>query len=86
MQTGAWIYAGALRGAGDTKWPFYITAACNWGIRTLGVFLCIRVFHMGLPEAVVCMCVDNAVRCLWTWLRFKGRKWEHAIDEKRAAA
>ena len=86
VQTGAWIYAGALRGAGDTKWPFYITAVCNWGIRTAGVFLCIRVFHLGLPEAVICMCADNTVRCLWTWLRFRSRKWEHALEEKRAAA
>ncbi|MBQ8953785.1 MAG: MATE family efflux transporter [Clostridia bacterium] len=86
VQTAAWIFAGALRGAGDTKWPFYITAVCNWGIRTVGVYLCIRVFHLGLPEAVVCMCADNAVRCVWTGLRFHSRKWENAIQQKRAAA
>ena len=86
VQTGAWIYAGALRGAGDTKWPFYITAVCNWGIRTAGVYLCIRVFGLGLPEAVICMCADNAVRCLWTWLRFRSRKWEHAIKDKEKSA
>ena len=86
IQTSAWIFAGALRGAGDTKWPFYITAVCNWGIRTVGVYLCIRVFHLGLPEAVICMCADNAVRCVWTGLRFHGRKWENALQQKRAAA
>ena len=80
IQTMAWIFAGSLRGAGDTKWPFYITAVCNWGIRTLGAFLCIRVFGLGLPEAVVCMCLDNTVRCIWTGLRFKGGKWKNVIE------
>nr|SIP63218.1 MATE efflux family protein [uncultured bacterium] len=86
IQTAAWVFAGALRGAGDTKWPFYITAFCNWGIRTAGVYLCVRVFHLGLPYAVLCMCIDNLVRCICTWLRFRGRKWEHAIKDNRAAA
>lgn len=81
IQTAAWIFAGALRGAGDTKWPFYITAVCNWCVRTLGAFLCIRVLHMGLPAAVVCMCLDNCVRCVWTWLRFHSGKWAHSIHD-----
>ena len=81
IQTAAWIFAGGLRGAGDTKWPFYITAVCNWAIRTLGAFLCIRVFDMGLPEAVVCMCLDNTVRCIWMGLRFKSGKWAHVIKK-----
>ena len=81
VQTVAWIYAGALRGAGDTRWPFYITAACNWGIRTVGVYLCIRVFGLGLPEAVLCMCADNAVRCVWMGLRFKAGHWQTALQK-----
>lgn len=79
IQVTAWILAGALRGAGDTKWPFYITAVCNWGIRTLGAFLCIRVFHLGLPEAVLCACADSTVRALLTWLRFRTGKWQTAL-------
>ena len=79
VQTIAWIYAGALRGAGDTKWPFYITAACNWGIRTLGVFMLIRILHKGLPEAVMCMCLDNAVRSVLMGLRFKSGHWKTAL-------
>lgn len=79
IQVTAWILAGALRGAGDTKWPFYITAVCNWGIRTLGAFLCIRVFHLGLPEAVLCACADSTVRALLTWLRFRTDKWQTAL-------
>ena len=43
VQTMAWIYAGSLRGAGDTKWPFIITAVCNWAIRVVGVSLSVSV-------------------------------------------
>ena len=84
VQAGAWIFAGALRGAGDTKWPFYITAICNWGIRTLGAVLCIRVFHLGLPAAVLCTCLDNTGRCILTFLRFQSGKWQHAIKDKNS--
>lgn len=79
VQTVTWILAGALRGAGDTKWPMYITAGCTWGIRALGAYLCIRVFGMGLPEAVICMCIDISFRCVFMYLRFRTGKWKTAI-------
>lgn len=81
IQAGAWIFAGALRGAGDTKWPFYITLVCNWVLRTLGSALCIHVLHLGLPAAVLCSCLDNTGRCLMTFLRFRRGRWQHAIHE-----
>ena len=81
VQTVAWIYAGALRGAGDTKWPFIITAASNWGIRTVGAILCIRAFGLGLPEAVVCMCADNLVRMVLMGLKFRQGRWVNAIGD-----
>lgn len=85
IQVIAWIFAGALRGAGDTKWPFYITAAGNWLIRALGAMLCIRVFGLGLAEAVTCMCADQAVRAVFMFLRFQSGKWQSAIKDKPAS-
>lgn len=81
VQTAAWIFAGGLRGAGDTKWPFYITAVCNWGIRTLGDVILIVFMGFGLPSTIVCACVDNAVRCVWLWARFRGGKWKNTIKK-----
>ena len=83
VQTAAWIFAGGLRGAGDTKWPFYITAVCNWGIRTLGDVLLIVFLGFGLPATIVCACVDNTVRCVWMWIRFKGGKWKTTIKDNK---
>ncbi len=82
IQASAWIFAGALRGAGDTKWPFYITAACNWGIRALGAVLCVHYLKMELPAVVICICIDNSARCLLTFLRFKSGRWQHAIKSR----
>lgn len=63
-QTIAFCVSGALQGAGDTKTPLYVTFASMWGVRILGIMLCIHVFHMGLYSICVCMCTDNVVRCL----------------------
>ncbi|MDO4740624.1 MAG: MATE family efflux transporter [Eubacteriales bacterium] len=82
IQTIAWNYGGALRGAGDTKWPFYITAASNWAVRVLGSVLLVHVFHMGLPAAVAAMCADNFVRMILMYLRFRSGKWMTAIKDR----
>lgn len=63
-QTIAFCVSGALQGAGDTKTPLYITFASMWGVRVLGILLCIHVFHLGLYSICVCMCTDNVVRCI----------------------
>lgn len=81
IQTLAWNYGGALRGAGDTKWPFIITASCNWGVRVLGTVVAVNVLHMGLPEAVFIMCLDNLVRMLLMYWRFRTGGWKTAIKE-----
>jgi len=85
IQATGWIYAGALRGAGDTRWPLYITASCNWSLRVLGAILCIRVLGLGLPEAVVCMCLDLSARAVFMFLRFRTGRWKTAIKDRHTA-
>lgn len=75
VQVIAWVLAGALRGAGDTRWAFYITAGGNWAVRALGSVLCIWVFKLGLPAAVVCMCGDSVCRVVAMFLRIRSGKW-----------
>jgi putative MATE family efflux protein len=76
IQVQAWVLTGALRGAGDTRWSFYITALCSWLIRALGAVLVIRVFGFGLREAVFCMFADSTVRALLLFMRLKTGKWK----------
>ena len=86
VQVVTWVLAGALRGAGDTKWPFYATLLGNWLVRAAGSLLCIYVFHMGLAEAVICMCLDQVVRAALMIYRFRQGKWQHSIRDQKAAA
>ena len=86
VQSTAWILAGALRGAGDTKWPFIFTVIGNWGPRTLGALLCVFVFKLGLEAAVLCTCADISLRCVLCIIRFLGGKWKTALKENKKAA
>ncbi len=72
----AFCISGALQGAGDTKTPLYITFASMWGVRVLGILLCIHVFHLGLYSICVCMCTDNVVRCVLFLLWYKKKRGE----------
>ncbi len=78
IQVFTWVLAGALRGAGDTKWAFYITAISTWCVRVLGSVLCLRVFGLSLPSVIACAFAENTVRGILMWLRFRSGKWEHA--------
>ncbi len=78
-QMAAWVFGGLLRGAGDTKIIFYITASTNWGIRTLFSVLVIRAFHMDLIATIWVMCAEILVRLFLLYLRYRSGKWEHIM-------
>ena len=71
-----WIYTGGLRGAGDTKMVFYITAITTWGVRTLWSILCIRVFHFGVVSIHWVMAAEIMVRLVLVFLRYRSGKWK----------
>jgi len=70
------IHSGALRGAGDTKGPFYITLASMWGVRVLGATILIRVMGLGIHFVIVAMNTDNIVRMILFWLRYRKGNWK----------
>lgn len=84
-QSGAQVFAGALRGAGDTMWPMLITMAGMWGIRALGAFVCIRFLGLGLPAACTCMVIESFVRLVLFFLRYRTGKWKSAIKDIRSS-
>ena len=76
-----WIYSGALQGAGDTKVIFYINAATNWGIRTTGMLVAIRLLHMPLVEAYIVVGVEISLRMVLFWLRYRSGKWKTVMQK-----
>lgn len=79
-QVVGWIFSGVLRGAGDTKFSFYITAGTQWIIRTLFTILVIRVFHMELFHVQFVILIEIIVRTLLLYLRYKSGKWHEIFD------
>ncbi len=77
IQMAAWIFSGVLRGSGDTKSVFYINAATNWGIRTLGSVVAIKYLHFGIYSAQVFLCVEITARLICMYLRYRTDKWKH---------
>ena len=69
------VYSGALRGAGDTTWPFYITTLGMWGFRMPLVYLFIVVWQFPIPWAWGITAVDYVVRAVFFYRRFQGRQW-----------
>lgn len=81
---------GGLRGAGDTKWPFYGTAIGNYAIRLPVAALALPVgfsvsgfglavapgLGLGLPAVFVAIVGDYAARGLVNWLRFRSGAWK----------
>ncbi len=70
------IHAGALRGAGDTKVPFYITLVSMWGVRVVAATIFIRVMGLSIHWVIVAMNTDNVVRMILFWLRYKAGAWK----------
>jgi putative MATE family efflux protein len=70
------VLVGALRGAGDTRWPLLITLAGLLGIRIPLTYLAIDVFEWGVLGAWVAMLIDLVVRCLMVVYRFYHGGWK----------
>lgn len=79
-QVVGWVYSGALRGAGDTKFIFYISASTNWFIRTLWSVICIRVFGLGIIACHIVTFIDVIVRTILFFLRYRSGKWQHVLN------
>lgn len=62
MQAWAIVYSGALRGAGNSRWAFYISLLGVWGVRLGLSALSVLVFGAGLRTAWVVMVLDLTFR------------------------
>ena len=74
-------FTGALRGAGDTKWPMYVTVAIHW-LMAIGCWIMAKKYH---ADVVTIWCVFIAFVCLMTAilaLRYKSGKWQNILSEE----
>jgi putative MATE family efflux protein len=72
----AFIFNGALRGAGDTRFPVVVRATGTWGIRlplALGL-----ITLLALPGARIAMALDFWAQASLSYWRFRSGRWRHA--------
>lgn len=71
----ATVASGLLRGAGDTRWPFYIAIIGMWLVRISLAVILIKAFSVGLVGIWLPMAIDWVVRTIVSLWRMKGDRW-----------
>ena len=74
------IYAGALRGAGDTLWVMFACAIMNWCVAG-ALYLVAYVFGLPAHLAWIAVVAVYSTAPVLFWLRWKNGKWRrHILD------
>jgi putative MATE family efflux protein len=72
----SFILLGALRGAGDTKWPLYSRIITTWGLRLPLTLLLVGQLNLGLAGIWLAMCADFTAQALLALWRFSQNRWK----------
>ena len=72
------VFAGSLRGVGDTRFPMYITGPVILAVRVPTALLLGVAAGMGLAGAWLGMATDLSVRGIIFFLRFRSGRWKTA--------
>jgi MATE family multidrug resistance protein len=72
------VFPGNLRGAGDTRFPMWVTSASVWAIRVPGAFVLGSLLGLGLTGAWLGMAIDLSARGTLFYLRFRSGRWKLA--------
>jgi putative MATE family efflux protein len=71
------VFAGALRGAGDTKTVLWVTAVGTWVVRVGGGYILAITLGYGLAGAWAAMVADFTLRGVVFFYIFNKGKWRH---------
>ena len=74
------IYAGALRGAGDTFWVMVASAVMNWFV-ALALYVAAYVFELPAHYAWIAVVAVYSTVPLIFWRRWKSGKWRKHVLE-----
>ena len=75
------IYAGALRGAGDTLWVMFAGAIMNWFV-AVALYVSAYVFHLPAHHAWIAVVAVYGTAPVIFWWRWKSGKWRRHVLEK----
>ena len=67
---------GGLRGGGDTKWPLISTMSGVLGMRMIMGYVFIVLLQWGIAGAWFCWLLDQTLRAVIIYFRYRGGKWK----------
>ena len=80
------VYAGALRGAGDTVWVMFTCAIMNWCVSG-ALYVAAYIFHLPAHYAWIAVVAVYSTAPVIFWWRWKSGKWRrHVMDKDRLTA
>ncbi|HVC33612.1 MAG TPA: MATE family efflux transporter [Chloroflexota bacterium] len=71
------VLAGALRGAGNTRFPLFMSVLEIWGTILLGIAI-VGPLHLGLPQVWAGFLLFAPFTAYLTWWRFRRGDWKRA--------
>lgn len=71
------VYSGALRGAGDTRYVFWVTSFGNLLLRLSLIYTFAYVLDLGIVGAWLGTTLDISVRSILVAMRFRSGKWRN---------
>lgn len=71
------VYAGALRGAGQTRYVMYVAIIGSWIARIPLAYLLGFQLNLGLDGLWVCMPIDWLIRGLFYYTKLKSGEWKN---------
>ena len=69
------VFIWSLRGAGDVSVPVLVAVCCMWIIAVGGSWLAVRVMTLGIVGIWVIAGIDECVRGVIMYGRWKSKKW-----------
>ncbi len=72
----AMVLSGVLKGAGDTKGPFYVSLASNVLVRLPLIFLIVFIFKLKVTYIWIATAIQFVVEALLMYRRYKKGKWK----------
>lgn len=72
----SFILLGALRGAGDTRWPLYSRLITTWVVRLPLTVVLVSWLGGGLAGVWLAMCTDFTLQAIMVLWRFSSGKWQ----------
>jgi Na+-driven multidrug efflux pump len=75
----SFVYAGSLRGTGDTHYVFLVTLFSMWGIRVLLAYIAAELLHLSLYAVWGVFLLDWFFRSVAFWWRYQKRDLHDVI-------